>query len=129
MKVAKFLRISFFTDHLHKKTDSNFYLKKESCVKTIHVKVQQKQNCFHKKSYTHTEMNFNVNCNCKKELWFCFSVYEKWKSSYFGIVIFSVGGKNYIGKNENCIAFPKWRYVNSYPDWWFQGEYQLINRF
>ena len=32
-----------------KKTDSNLYQRKEACVKTIYVHVQQQQNCFQKK--------------------------------------------------------------------------------
>ena len=32
-----------------RKADSNLYKRKECCVKTIHVRVQQKQNCVHEK--------------------------------------------------------------------------------
>ena len=59
--------------------------------------VQQQQNCLHKKLHTHIEINFNEAC--KKVFYFCFSVYGK----KIGIMIFWVGGKNYIVKNKDCM--------------------------
>ena len=50
--------------------------------------------------------------NSKEVFCFQFLVYEK--ILYFDIVIFWVGGKNCILKNEICIVFPELRYVNSY---------------
>ena len=67
--------------------------------------MQQQQN---KKNFIkkwHVQIEINFNGNNKREFGFCFPVYKK--KLYFGIVIFLVGGRNCIMKNENCIIFPK----------------------
>ena len=50
-----------------KKANSNLYLRKEPCFKTINVHVQQ-QNCFYKKS--HNRIEIVINFNSKNQ--FCF---------------------------------------------------------
>ena len=62
--------------------------------------------------YASIEIVFNLNS--KKEFWFCSSVWET--ETFFGIVIFWVGGKTCIVKNEKWIVFPESRYVNSNPE-------------
>ena len=56
----------------------------------------------------------DTNFKSKKEFCFCPSIQET--EIFFGIVIFWVGGKNSIVKNEKCIIFPKSRYFNSNPE-------------
>ena len=58
-----------------KKTECNSYQRKKFSVKIIHIHLQQKRNCFHKKWCTHIETIFDGNN--KKEFCFCFSVYKK----------------------------------------------------
>ena len=54
------------------------------------------------------------NLNSMKEFCFYSSVQEA--ETLFDILIFWVGGKNCIVKNEKCILFPGARCVNSNPD-------------
>ena len=61
--------------------------------------------------YASIEIVFNLNS--KKEFWFCSSIWET--EIFFAIVIFWVGGKTCIVKNEKWIVFPESRYVNSNP--------------
>ena len=69
---------------------------------------QQQHNCFNKMRYGSIEIVFNLNS--KKEFCFCSSVYEA--ETFFDIMIFWVGGKNSIVKNEKCIVFPEQWYIN-----------------
>ena len=61
--------------------------------------------------HDHIEIVFNLNS--KKEFCFSSSVWET--ETFLRIVIFWVGGKNCIVKNEKCIVFLESRYVNSNP--------------
>ena len=52
-----------------------------------------------------------------------------WETETIGIVIFWVGGKNCIVRNEKCIVFPESRYVNSNPGIWAAFYEDFLNCF
>ena len=97
-------------------------LEKKSCIKTIHVHVQQKQKKDEEWS-AHIEIVFNDNS--KKD--FCVRSSVDEKKAYFGIATFWVVGKNCIMKNENYIAFLESRWINSYTGGLWQASVQSSN--
>ena len=105
-------------NELEEKTDSNLYQRKESRLEIIYVHVQPQQNCSHKTWHMHIEIVFNVNT--EKE--FCFSALEKENIWYSGIVIFWLGGKICIWRNEKRIVFPVSWYVNSNSECCFNNK-------
>ena len=84
---------------LLKWTDFNFYQRKESCHKTVDVREQQQQKNEKMRSENmsmHIEIVFIGNIKKK----FCVSAEERETISYFGIVIFWLGGKTCTEKTK-----------------------------
>ena len=72
--------------------------------------MQEQQNCFHKA----WNVDIEIVSNGTKKIRF---VSPFRKKLCFDIVIFRLGGKNCIVKNEKWIVFCESRYVNSNPAW------------
>ena len=83
-----------------------YILRKEFCVRTICVHVQQKLNM---------DTPMEVVFNRKKELCLYFLVYERKKLIIFWSRDFLDRWENCVLKNENYIVFPGLRYFNLYP--------------
>ena len=91
-----------------KKTDSNLYLRRESCIKTIHMHIKQQQNCFHTKMICILKSILTVTARKS----FSFVYWFKKLNLHFVVMIFWVGGKSFIMKNENRIIFPESQHDN-----------------
>ena len=94
-----------------KKANSNLYLRKEPCLKTIKVHVQQ-QNCFYKNDITVLKSLLTVTARMSFAFNYGFLKKKKKKKKLwgFGLAFFWVGGKN-------CKLLPKMKNVSYFPNY------------
>ena len=86
---------------------------------------QHQHNCFNKTEIRIVLKSF-LTLTARKNCFYS-SVWET--KTFIGIVIFWVGGKNCIVRNEKCIVFPESRYVNSNPGIWAAFYEDFLNCF